>query len=81
MRENQCLYQLVEYHQLTSQDLTASYKQVIHGMCLDFSSPFGKTQSELGNKNDYGGNEAPCTPTDILGLFSSTDEHSKNLQK
>lgn len=39
MRENQCLHQLVEYHQHTSQDLSESYEQVIQGMCLDFSSP------------------------------------------
>lgn len=38
VRENQCLNQLVEYHQLTSQDLSASY-EFIQGMCLDFSSP------------------------------------------
>ncbi|XP_022963489.1 uncharacterized protein LOC111463807 isoform X2 [Cucurbita moschata] len=37
-RENQCLYQLAEYHQLTSQDLSLSYDEAI-GMCLDFSSP------------------------------------------
>ncbi|KAH7863421.1 hypothetical protein Vadar_017304 [Vaccinium darrowii] len=40
-RENQCFHQLVEYHQLTSQDLspTPSYEHVVRGMCLDFSSP------------------------------------------
>ncbi|XP_062144682.1 uncharacterized protein LOC133852032 isoform X2 [Alnus glutinosa] len=38
VRENQCLNQLVEYHQLTSQDLSASY-EFLQGMCLDFSSP------------------------------------------
>lgn len=43
VRENQCLNQLVEYHQLTSQDFTlvpdSDYEQVMQGMCLDFSSP------------------------------------------
>lgn len=39
IRENQCLHQLVEYHQHTSHDLSESYEQVIQGMCLDFSSP------------------------------------------
>ncbi|GAV89504.1 LOW QUALITY PROTEIN: hypothetical protein CFOL_v3_32918, partial [Cephalotus follicularis] len=34
IRENQCLQQLVEYHQIISQDLSASYEQVIQGMCL-----------------------------------------------
>lgn len=63
MRENQCLHQLVEYHQLTSLDISASYEeQVIRGMCLDFSSPLGRAESELGNENDCGDGEAPCTP-------------------
>ncbi|KAL2934291.1 hypothetical protein RDABS01_017410 [Bienertia sinuspersici] len=39
-RENQCLRQLVEYHQFASEDLSASYEQVIQGISLDFSSPF-----------------------------------------
>ncbi|CAA6666722.1 unnamed protein product [Spirodela intermedia] len=42
-RENQRLHQLVEYHQLTAQDLTESYSDLIHGVCLDFSSPSAKT--------------------------------------
>lgn len=57
-RENQCLHQLVEYHQLTSNDLSASYEQVIQGMCLDFSSPIQET-----NEFDDSDTEAPCTPT------------------
>lgn len=39
VRENQCLHQMVEYHQITSQDLSPSYEQVVQGLCLDFSSP------------------------------------------
>ncbi|CAA0828107.1 Unknown protein [Striga hermonthica] len=38
-RENQCLSQLVEYHQLTSHDLSASYENLIKEIGLDFSSP------------------------------------------
>lgn len=39
-RENQCLRQLVEYHQaITSQDLSDTYEEVMNGICLDFSSP------------------------------------------
>ncbi|GER24823.1 hypothetical protein STAS_00368 [Striga asiatica] len=38
-RENQCLNQLVEYHQLTSQDLSASYENLIKDLGIDFSSP------------------------------------------
>ncbi|XP_026429751.1 uncharacterized protein LOC113326193, partial [Papaver somniferum] len=38
IRENQCLHQLVEYHQLTcsSEDMDQTYEQVVRGMCLDF---------------------------------------------
>ncbi|KVH94394.1 hypothetical protein Ccrd_003545 [Cynara cardunculus var. scolymus] len=43
-RENQCLRQLVEYHQLTSRQeeeevVEDDYEDVIRGVCLDFSSP------------------------------------------
>ncbi|KAL8151559.1 hypothetical protein V2J09_021367 [Rumex salicifolius] len=39
-RENQCLRQLVEYHQFAAQD--ASYEQVMEGgVCLDFASTEG----------------------------------------
>lgn len=54
LRENQSLHQLVEYHQLTSQDLSASYEQVMQGMCLDFSSPLGKIESDSDDsENGY----------------------------
>jgi hypothetical protein len=53
MRENQCLHQLVEYHQHTSEDLSESYENVIQGMCLDFSSP-PRTISEDGTRDDDG---------------------------
>ena len=58
VRENQSLVQLVEYHQLTSQDLTASYEQFIEGVCLDFSSPVEKA---TGESSDEG--EAPVVAT------------------
>uniref|UniRef100_A0A5B7B5A5 Uncharacterized protein n=1 Tax=Davidia involucrata TaxID=16924 RepID=A0A5B7B5A5_DAVIN len=68
IRENQCLHQLVEYHQLTSQDLSASYEHLISGMCLDFSSPPPPIPEEEGN-------EAFKTPrTDFFGLSTSLDE-------
>nr|GAU23354.1 hypothetical protein TSUD_334010 [Trifolium subterraneum] len=53
MRENQCLHQLVEYHQHTSEDLSESYENVIQGMCLDFSSP-PRTISEEETRDDDG---------------------------
>ncbi|CAL0310344.1 unnamed protein product [Lupinus luteus] len=52
LRENQCLNQLVEYHQLASQDLSESYEHVIEGMCLDFSSP-PPTIAEEGDVDDF----------------------------
>lgn len=80
-RENQCLHQLVEYHQLTSQDLSASYEQVIQGMFLDFSSP---SMAKVNNDNDSCGGdiEAPQTPrTDLFGFSSSLDEYSEQQQQ
>ncbi|AEE82231.1 hypothetical protein [Arabidopsis thaliana] len=46
VRENQCLHQMVEYHQITSQDLSPSYEQVVQGFCLDFSSPLPQYDDE-----------------------------------
>ncbi|KAF8401673.1 hypothetical protein HHK36_012619 [Tetracentron sinense] len=79
-RENQCLHQLVEYHQVTSQDLSASYEQVVRGMCLDFSSP-PPTIAEEGSDDD-GGIEAPQTPrTDLFGFSTSLDKYYCEEQK
>lgn len=77
-RENQCLHQLVEYHQLTSQqDLSESYEHVIKGLCLDFSSPpppIPEEQDRDGNGHEDG-NEAMSTPRiDHFGLCTSLDE-------
>ncbi|KAL5216512.1 hypothetical protein ABZP36_007913 [Zizania latifolia] len=71
-RENQSLIQLVEYHQLTSQDLAASYEDVMQGMRLYFSSPLGKIDSdeEEGECED----RIPVTPADKLELLGSSDE-------
>lgn len=77
-RENQCLHQLVEYHQLTSQDLSATYEQVIQGMCLDFSSPPPSIPEEANSRDgdsDDANNGAPETPpTKIFGLSTVLDE-------
>ncbi|KAL0435744.1 UNVERIFIED_CONTAM: hypothetical protein Sradi_0282300 [Sesamum radiatum] len=63
-RENQCLHQLVEYHQLTSQDLSASYENLIRGMGLDFSSPTD-IDDEFHDRR---------LKTDILEFSKSLDE-------
>lgn len=63
VRENQCLHQLVEYHQMTSQDLSASYEDVLRGMCLDFSSPIVEEEEEEEEING-----------DISGLSKPLDE-------
>ncbi|XVF32584.1 hypothetical protein REPUB_Repub17cG0094700 [Reevesia pubescens] len=74
VRENQCLHQLVEYHQMTSQDLSASYEEVIRGMCLDFSSPIA--EEEINGDCDDAGNRVTRAPrTDIFGLSTSLDEY------
>ncbi|KAJ4849014.1 hypothetical protein Tsubulata_033344 [Turnera subulata] len=69
-RENQCLHQLVEYHQITTQDLSASYEEFIQGICLDFSSP-----SVTEEENHEDDKEVAETPrTNILGLSTSLDK-------
>lgn len=57
-RENQCLRQLVEYHQLTSrheEDVEVAddfYERVIQGVCLDFSSPPPGIPEDLAGEED-----------------------------
>ncbi|KAI4326502.1 hypothetical protein MLD38_031810 [Melastoma candidum] len=52
VRENQCLNQLVTYHQLTTQDLTETYEQAIQSMCLGFASPIAEEEAEDGDLGD-----------------------------
>ncbi|OMO77709.1 hypothetical protein CCACVL1_14865 [Corchorus capsularis] len=76
VRENQCLHQLVEYHQMTSQDLSASYEEVLRGMCLDFSSPIAEEDEEInGDCDDAENCVKQTTRTDILGLSTSLDKY------
>ncbi|XP_058197872.1 uncharacterized protein LOC131313535 [Rhododendron vialii] len=78
-RENQCLHQIVEYHQLlTSQDLSESYSEdLIRGLCLDFSSPpppIPEEEYRDGNEHEDG-NQVTRTPqTDRFGWCTSLDE-------
>ncbi|XP_057440666.1 uncharacterized protein LOC130732682 [Lotus japonicus] len=79
IRENQCLHQLVEYHQLASQDdLSESYEDVIQGMHLDFSSPpptiaAEETRDEDGD--DETNREEPQTPSkNICKSSNSLDD-------
>ncbi|GKA76839.1 hypothetical protein Tco_0783300 [Tanacetum coccineum] len=65
-RENQCLRQLVEYHQLTSQHeeedvLEEDYESVLKGVCLDFSSPPPSIPEDLAGEEDNGVLELPVT--------------------
>ncbi|XP_030552775.1 uncharacterized protein LOC115756933 [Rhodamnia argentea] len=73
IRENQCLSQLVAYHQLTSQDLSESYEQVMRGMCLDFSSPPPPIAEDETEDVDDG---APATPLDGVFSFSTCLDES-----
>jgi len=70
-RENQCLHQLVEYHQITTQDLSASYEQVIRGTCLDFSSPTSSMMEAADNEDD---SEVAKTTPNIFRFATSLDE-------
>lgn len=63
-RENQCLRHLVEYHQLTSQDLSASYEDLLRGMGLDIS-PEEDTETNGGSGTRQ---------KDIYGISKSLDE-------
>ncbi|KAI9118894.1 hypothetical protein K1719_009569 [Acacia pycnantha] len=82
MRENQCLHQLVEYHQHTSQDLSESYEQVIQGLCLDFSSPspsIAGDGEEEEDDDDGNKNKAFQTPrSDLFEFPTSPRDDEKN---
>lgn len=73
-RENQSLIQLVEYHQLTSQDLAEDYEDVMEGMRLDFSSPLSKIDSDDGGQGEFDDDGVPVTPGNKLGVRDSSQE-------
>ncbi|KAF5732766.1 hypothetical protein HS088_TW17G00296 [Tripterygium wilfordii] len=77
-RENQCLHQLVEYHQLTSEDLSASYENVIRGMCLDFSSPQQTVAEDADGDVDT---EAAGTPRSNVFDFSTSLDNCFDNEK
>ncbi|XP_021280364.1 uncharacterized protein LOC110413747 [Herrania umbratica] len=81
IRENQCLHQLVEYHQMTSQDLSASYEEVIRGMCLDFSSPIAEEEEINGDCDDADKRVRRTPQTDIFGLSTSLDDYFDEEQQ
>lgn len=81
VRENQCLHQLVEYHQMTSQDLSASYEEVIRGMCLDFSSPIAEEEEIDGDCDDADKRVTRTPPRDIFGLSTSPDDYFDEEQQ
>ncbi|XP_030486728.2 uncharacterized protein LOC115703628 [Cannabis sativa] len=74
VRENQCLNQLVEYHQLASEDFS-SYEQVVQGMCLDFSSPprLVPGDHEQSTDEDHGDSECFQTPAGKHFGFATPD--------
>ncbi|ESQ37957.1 hypothetical protein EUTSA_v10028780mg [Eutrema salsugineum] len=76
VRENQCLHQLVEYHQITSQDLSPSYEQVVQGLCLDFSSPF----PEVNNEEEEEEEEETTTPDVSKSLNESFEKAEEEQQ-
>lgn len=72
-RENQCLNQLVAYHQLNSEDISASYEDLIRGMSLDFSSPTSPIREDQLTEDDDEGALPPSAPKDIIGISTSLD--------
>lgn len=73
VRENQCLHQMVEYHQITSEDLSASYEQVVQGLRLDFSSPFAQI--------DYEHEEEETAALDVSKSLNEIFEKAKEEQQ
>lgn len=75
-RENQCLQQLVEYHQMTSQHLSDSYEDddttTIGGTRLDFSSPCSNGEDKFGGE--------PQTPRFGIFQFAKLDDGSNEDQ-
>ncbi|KAI3978393.1 hypothetical protein MKX01_013191 [Papaver californicum] len=81
IRENQCLHQLVEYHQLTcsSEDIEQTYEQVVRGMCLDFDSSSSPSDDDDSNNSEI---EAPLTPrSEIDGFSASLDQCYEDDEK
>ncbi|XP_050112485.1 uncharacterized protein LOC126590997 [Malus sylvestris] len=81
VRENQCLHQVVEYHQLTIQDLSTSFEQVVQGLCLDFSSPPRPTAGEANGEDGDGDGDAAAENkvsqalrSDLFGFSASLDD-------
>ncbi|KAF5785071.1 hypothetical protein HanXRQr2_Chr10g0424271 [Helianthus annuus] len=79
-RENQCLRQLVEYHQLTSRQeddeedpMEDDYERVIRGVCLDFSSPPPAIPEDLAGEEDDVG-DGVLEPTKTRCLNDHYDE-------
>ncbi|CAN1131934.1 hypothetical protein LINPERHAP2_LOCUS6698 [Linum perenne] len=83
-RENQTLNQLVEYHQLSSQDLSESYEQLVQGIGLDFSSPDCLQDNQINNADDddheAGGSPAPHPSSSIAELSTSLDKYFEEEQ-
>ncbi|CAN1271064.1 hypothetical protein LINPERPRIM_LOCUS14096 [Linum perenne] len=83
-RENQTLNQLVEYHQLSSQDLSESYEQLVQGIGLDFSSPDCLEDNQINNADDddheAGGSPAPHPSSSIAELSTSLDKYFEEEQ-
>ncbi|KAK1304578.1 hypothetical protein QJS10_CPB11g02037 [Acorus calamus] len=81
IRENHCLRQLVEYHQLTSQDLSESYEEAVLGTCLDFSSPSVGGTSSDGCNNESSNIDTSGTPRpSICSLHSLEEGYEKEEQ-
>ncbi|CAN1315925.1 Disease resistance protein Pik-1 [Linum perenne] len=82
-RENQTLNQLVEYHQLSSQDLSESYEQLVQGIGLNFSSPDCIQDKQINNADDdheAGGSPAPHPSSSIAELSTSLDKYFEEEQ-
>lgn len=68
-RENQCLREQVEYHQFASEDISASYENLLRGMgmSMDFTS-----LPDEQNDVTEGGGQLPSLSQDLFGGISKT---------
>ena len=78
-RENQCLRQLVEYHQLAAQDLSVPYDHVMEGMCLDFSSPSRDDEPKQDYSSKSGGSFVELRDTETRPDFELPICHGESL--
>ncbi|KAK4789178.1 hypothetical protein SAY86_020497 [Trapa natans] len=81
VRENQCLSQLVTYHRLNMQDISASYEEFISGMRLDFSFSSSPLVEDQFIEDDNDGSLLLSAPKDMTSISASLEFEEKQRQE